>query len=76
MIVLEAIAQLRGLDSAVLVEQRLDLLAETARGPAEVRLEDLPDVHARRHAERVQHDVDRRAVGQVRHVLLGEDRAR
>ena len=31
-------------------------------GPAEVGLEDLPDVHAGRNAERVQHDVDRRAV--------------
>ena len=50
-----------------------DLLAEAARRPAEVGLEDLPDVHARRHAQRVQHDVDRRAVGHVRHVLLGED---
>jgi hypothetical protein len=40
-----------------------------------VRLEDLPDVHAARHAERVQHDVDRRAVRQVRHVLLGRIRA-
>ena len=26
-----------------------------------------------RHAERIEHDVDRRAVGEVRHVLLGED---
>jgi hypothetical protein len=47
--------------------------AELARGPPEVGLEDLPDVHAARHAERVEHDVDRRAVGQVRHVLLGQD---
>ena len=42
-------------------------------GPPEVGLEDLADVHARRHAERVEHDLDRRAVRQVRHVLLGED---
>ena len=41
--------------------------------PAEVGLEDLPDVHARRHAERVEHDVDRRAVLEVRHVLFGQD---
>src|SRR3954465_3149672 len=31
-------------------------------GPAEVRLEDLPDVHPARHAERVQQDVDGTAV--------------
>ena len=28
------------------LEHLLDLLAEAARGPAEVGLEDLPDVHA------------------------------
>ena len=39
----------------------------------EVRLQDLPDVHAARHAERVQHDVDRRAVREERHVLFGHD---
>ena len=43
------------------------------RGPPEVGLEDLPDVHSARHAERVEHDVHRTAVGQERHVLLGHD---
>ena len=38
-----------------------------------MRLEDLPDVHARRHAERVQHDVDRGAVLEERHVLHRHD---
>src|SRR2546423_3929532 len=41
--------------------------------PAEVRLEDLADVHAARDAERVEHDVDRAAVLEERHVLLGND---
>ena len=41
--------------------------------PAEVRLEDLADVHPARHAERVEHDVDRAAVLEERHVLLGDD---
>ena len=45
--------------------------------PAEVGLEDLADVHPARHAERVEDDVDRRAVRQERHVLgrqdLGDD---
>ena len=36
-------------------------------------LEDLADVHPRRHAERIQHDVDRRAVRHVRHVLDRHD---
>jgi hypothetical protein len=57
----------------VLIEMGLDLLTEPPRGPAEVRLENLADVHARRHAERIQNQLDRVAVGHVRHVLLGED---
>ena len=36
-------------------------------------LEHLADVHPARHAERVEDDVDRRAVGEVRHVLDRED---
>ena len=36
-------------------------------------LQDLADVHTTRNAERVEHDLDRRAVRQVRHVLLGQD---
>ena len=42
-------------------------------GPAEVGLEDLSDVHARRHTQRVQHDVHRPTVGHVGHVLFGQD---
>jgi hypothetical protein len=38
-----------------------------------VGLEDLADVHARGHAQRVEHDVDRGAVGHVRHVLDRRD---
>ena len=56
-------------------DRRRDVHAERLRGPPEVGLEDLPDVHARRHAEGIEHDLDRRAVRQVRHVLLGEDPA-
>ena len=55
------------------LDHLVDLLAEVERRPTEVRLEDLPDVHARRHAQRVEHDVDRRPVGEVRHVLLRQD---
>ena len=35
-----------------------------------MRFEDLTDVHTRRHAERVQDDLDRRSIGQVRHVFF------
>ena len=37
-----------------------------------MRLHDLSEIHARRHAERIEHDVDRRPVLQVRHVFLGQ----
>ena len=55
-------------------EHLADLEPEALRGPAEVGLEHLTDVHARRHAERIQHDVDGRTVGRVRHVLHRHDR--
>ena len=38
-----------------------------------MRLEDLADIHAARHAERVEHDVDMRAVLEERHVLDRND---
>ena len=41
--------------------------------PPEVGLEDLADVHAARHAERVEDHVDGRAVLEERHVLLVDD---
>src|SRR6266568_1422167 len=45
--------------------------------PPEVGLQDLADVHPARYAQRVEHDVDRGAVLQERHVLdrqdLGDD---
>ena len=34
-----------------------------------MHLENLPHVHPRRHTQRVEHDVDRRPVGHVRHVF-------
>ena len=36
-------------------------------------LEDLADIHAARHAERIEHDVDRLPVGEERHVLRRHD---
>ena len=41
--------------------------------PAQVRLQNLAHVHTARHAQRVEQNVDRRAVGQERHVLFGQD---
>jgi hypothetical protein len=54
---------------------RPGLEAEDLGGPAEVGLEDLPDVHPAGHAQRVEHDLDGRAVLEERHVLFGTIRA-
>jgi len=42
-------------------------------GPPEVGFQNLTNVHARRHAQRIQHDVDRRSVGEERHLLHRHD---
>ena len=57
------------------VERLADLAAQATARPAKVRLQNLADVHAARHAERVQHDVDRGAVVEIRHVLDRHDHA-
>ena len=49
------------------------LEAELGRRPAQVRLQDLAHVHTAGHAQRIEHDLDRRAVGQEGHVLDGQD---
>src|SRR5688572_9050 len=54
-------------------DRRREVEAERMRRPAEVRLENLADVHARRHAERVEDDLHRRAIRQIRHVLFRQD---
>ena len=56
------------------VEHRRDgLEAELGAGPAQVRLQNLAHVHTAGHAQRIEHDLHRRAVGQERHVFLGQD---
>src|SRR5664280_912797 len=56
---------------------RDSLDAALVERPAEVRLQDLADVHSTRHAQRVENDIDGRAIRQERHVLdrqdLGDD---
>ena len=38
-----------------------------------MRFEHLADVHARRHAQRIQYDVHRRPIRQEGHVFFGDD---
>src|SRR3990172_8012304 len=56
------------------VEHRRDRPEAHAAGrPAQVRLQHLADVHPAGNADRVQDDVDGRAVGEMRHVLHRQD---
>src|SRR6185437_15958542 len=56
-----------------LEHRRLGVEAEQLRGPPEVGLENLSDVHTARNAERVQNDVHGPSIREERHVLLGND---
>ena len=50
-----------------------DVNAECLCRHSEVRLQHLTDVHTGRHAERIQHDLDRCAVLQERHIFFRQD---
>ena len=52
------------------VEHRRDRPeAELRAGPAEMRFQNLTHVHTAWHAQRVEHDLNRRAVLQIRHIF-------
>src|SRR5947209_2607010 len=63
----------RGLRPHFLAEKALETVTEFLGGPAEVRFENLADVHTRRNAKRIQNDFHGRAIRKVRHVFLGHD---
>lgn len=56
-------------DGGLGFQHALDLATQALGGPAQMHFQNLADVHTRRHAERVQHDVDRLTGGHVRHVF-------
>lgn len=58
---------------ALLFNHAIDLLAQTFGREAQVGFEDLTNVHTRRYAQRVENDVDRGAIGIVRHVFNRHD---
>ncbi len=55
------------------IDRLPDLESQAGASPAEMGLQNLADVHAARHAERIEHDVDLRAVLEERHVLDRHD---
>ena len=54
---------------AVFIHQFADLTAKIGAGPTQMGFQDLPHIHARRHAKRVQHQVNRGAIIQEGHVF-------
>src|SRR3954469_2634008 len=66
--------QILDVDLAGAVEhRRRELEAENLAGPPEVGLQDLADVHTAGNAQRIEHDLHRRAVGHVGQILLRQD---
>ena len=51
------------------IDKFADLFTKTTRSPTKVGFKDLANVHTRRNAQRVQNDIDRRTVFEVRHVF-------
>ena len=49
--------------------RRHDLEAEMLCGDTEMHLEHLTDIHSGRNAQRIQHDIERRTVCKIRHIL-------
>src|SRR6266478_5714443 len=56
-----------------LAQEALQAVAEFPAGPAQVRFENLSDIHTRRNAERVQNDFHRRAIRERRHIFFRND---
>ena len=43
------------------------------RRPAKVALEHLPDIHSGRHTQRVEDEIHRRSIREIRHIFLGDN---
>ena len=56
-----------------LEHRRLRLEAEYPGRPTEMRLQNLAHVHSTGNAKRIEHQIDRRTVGQEWHVLFRND---
>ena len=58
--------------SKALKDRHRELDPQFLPRPAEMGLQDLAYIHARRHAKGIQHDFDRRPVRKERHVFFGQ----
>ncbi|CAI8437692.1 MAG: Uncharacterised protein [Cyanobium sp. ARS6] len=67
---------LRLLSAIHLIEgHNLHAAVEVGSSPTHQQLEHLADIHAARNPQRVQHDVNRCAIGEIWHVFPGKDAA-
>src|SRR5258708_1769283 len=57
----------------ILFEELSDAIAKFMPGPAQVRFQDLSYVHTAGNAERVEHDLDRCPVREVRHIFVRQN---
>src|SRR5579863_7789255 len=62
-----------GFFARILLQELGDLLSEFMSRPSEVGFKNLTHVHTGGNAQRIQHNLNRSAVFEVRHVLIGQD---
>ena len=61
------------IERSTVEDRRSELAVKTTASPCEDSLEDLTEVHSRRHTEGVQTEVDRRTICEEGHILLADD---
>src|SRR5208282_1932735 len=62
-----------GFGTSVLLQQLRNLQTQFIARPSEVGFKNLPHVHTAGHTERVQDDLDRRSILEVRHILFRQN---
>ncbi len=62
-----------GFFARIFLEELGNLFPQFVSRPSQVRLQDLTHVHTGRNAQRIEHNLHRRAVFEVRHVLVRQD---
>src|SRR5690348_6037722 len=62
-----------GFDARLVIQHLSNTRAKFLGSPAKMRFENLADIHTRRNAQGIQHDIYRRTVRHVGHVFLRDD---
>ena len=61
------------IERSTVEDRRSELAVETTASPSKDSLEDLTEVHSRRHTEGVQTEINRRTICEEGHILLADD---